>query len=79
MMMKMNKCLKRMVKKRTSSHHNKTSSHNNMVFPIFSLDMKANTMRTLKALRSTTKGSILKFGKSKRSLLRKSKRSEGAN
>ncbi|MED6128995.1 hypothetical protein PIB30_103434, partial [Stylosanthes scabra] len=31
--------------------HNKTSSHNNMVFPIFSLDTKANTMRTFKALR----------------------------
>ncbi|MED6223437.1 hypothetical protein PIB30_073930 [Stylosanthes scabra] len=39
------------LKKRTSSHHNKTSSHHNMVFPIFSLDMKANNMRTFKALR----------------------------
>ncbi|MED6212818.1 hypothetical protein PIB30_087134 [Stylosanthes scabra] len=28
-----------------------TSSHYNMVFPTFSLDIKANTMRTFKALR----------------------------
>ncbi|MED6225846.1 hypothetical protein PIB30_097621 [Stylosanthes scabra] len=61
---KMNQCLKRIeaiLKKKTSNHnnktslHNKTSSHNNMVFQTFSLDMKANIMRTFKALRKPSK------------------------
>ncbi|MED6197187.1 hypothetical protein PIB30_054293 [Stylosanthes scabra] len=40
-----------MRKEKSSSSPNKRTSNNNMVFPIFSLDMKANTMRTFKALR----------------------------
>ncbi|MED6163573.1 hypothetical protein PIB30_081285 [Stylosanthes scabra] len=51
MMMKMNQCLKRgeaMMKKRNNSSHNKTNSHHNKDFWIFSQDMKANTMRTSK-------------------------------
>ncbi|MED6200603.1 hypothetical protein PIB30_086800, partial [Stylosanthes scabra] len=42
-----------MRKEKSSSSHNKRTSNNNnnIVFPIFSLDMKANTMRTFKALR----------------------------
>ncbi|MED6152955.1 hypothetical protein PIB30_096930 [Stylosanthes scabra] len=40
-------------KKRSSSHNTKTSSDHSKDFPIFGQDMKANTMRISKALRST--------------------------
>ncbi|MED6128648.1 hypothetical protein PIB30_099904 [Stylosanthes scabra] len=57
MMMKMNQCLKReeaMMKKRSSSSNMITSSHHSKVFQIYSHVMKANTMKTSKALKSTS-------------------------